>query len=89
MNALISIGVFSIAPAVGCTIGLIVYDSVDGTDSEVVVEIIMALATGTIIYVIFFEILPNAKQHGATGFQQILAMVLGFGTFLPTLLLRK
>ena len=49
----------------------------------------MALATGTILYVIFFEILPKAKEIGATGFQQVSAMVVGFGVFLPTLLLRK
>ena len=53
------------------------------------VEVIMALASGTILYVVFFEILPKAKEIGATGFQQVLAMVVGFGVFLPTLLLRK
>ena len=55
----------------------------------VAVEVIMALASGTILYVVFFEILPKAKEIGATGFQQVLAMVVGFGVFLPTLLLRK
>ena len=46
-------------------------------------------SVGTILYVVFFEILPKAKEIGATGFQQVLAMVVGFGVFLPTLLLHK
>jgi zinc transporter ZupT len=49
----------------------------------------IGLATGTILYVIFFEIFPKAKQVGGTGTQHILAMVLGFAIFIPSLYFRK
>ena len=47
------------------------------------------IATGTIIYVVFFEIFPKAKTVGGTGTQHILAMVLGFVIFIPSLYFRK
>lgn len=87
LNAIISIAIFSIAPGIGWSIGTIVYTSIDGA-APVSADIIMALSTGIIIYVIFFEILPKAKEMGATGFQSVLGMVIGFATFLPVLLLQ-
>ena len=47
------------------------------------------VATGTVIYVIFFEIFPKAKVIGGTGFQHVISMLAGFAIFLPSLLLRK
>merc|ERR1712223_2251324 len=79
------------------------------------------IATGTIVYVVFFEIFPKAKSVGGTGkqvicrtrvdkdltpiqeppvhqlfkyhiifhFQHIIAMVLGFAIFLPSLYFRE
>ena len=80
------------------------------------------IATGTIVYVVFFEIIPKAKTVGGTGkqvicrtrvdkdvtliqepalhqilkrshiishFQHIIAMVLGFAIFLPSLYFRE
>ena len=49
----------------------------------------MALAAGTILYVVFFEIVPRAKEVGATGVEQVTAMTAGFAVFLPTMLLRE
>ena len=37
----------------------------------------------------FFEIIPKAKAVGGTGKQHILAMILGFAIFLPSLYFRK
>ena len=89
LNSFVTMAVFSGAPALGFTIGHFIYDSTEAGSGSLAVEVIMALATGTILYVVFFEILPKAKDIGSTGFQQVLAMVAGFGVFLPTLLLRK
>jgi len=86
----ISIVVFSLAPALGSAIG-IVLTSAWGGDAEVTaridlpLQILQGIATGTIVYVVFFEIVPKAKTVGGTGKQHILAMVLGFAIFLPSL----
>ena len=48
-----------------------------------------AIATGTVVYVVFFEIFPKGKEVGGTGFQHVFAMAIGFAAFLPSLLFRK
>ena len=47
------------------------------------------VATGTVLYVVFFEIIPKGKVVGGTGKQHIAAMILGFAIFLPSLYFRK
>jgi hypothetical protein len=50
---------------------------------------ISGIATGTVVYVVFFEIFPKGKEIGGTGFQHIVAMTLGFAIFVPSLFFRK
>ena len=47
------------------------------------------MTTGTVLYVVFFEIIPKGKVVGGTGKQHIAAMILGFAIFLPSLYFRK
>ena len=87
---LVSIGVFSFAPLIGVAIGIILTEvAYEDSVNQTAVQCIQAIATGTIIYVVFFEIFPKGKEIGGTGFQHVVAMTAGFLAFLPTLLLRK
>ena len=89
-NFIVSIGVFATAPIVGITIGIILTECFDQDSvNQVAVQSIQAIATGTVIYVVFFEVFPKGKEIGGTGFQHVIAMTLGFLAFLPTLLMRK
>lgn len=82
----ISIIVFSLAPALGSTIGIILTEmSLESSSIDLPLQILQGVATGTIVYVVFFEIIPKAKTVGGTGKQHILAMILGFAIFLPSL----
>lgn len=47
------------------------------------------MSIGIVLYVVFFEIFPKAKEIGGTGFQHVIAMMVGFGAFLPSLLFRN
>ena len=47
------------------------------------------LATGTILYVVFHEVLPKGRAVGGSGKQHIAAMILGFTIFLPSLYFRE
>ena len=49
----------------------------------------LAIATGAVLYVVFFEIFPKAKQIGGTGFQHVTSMILGFLVFIPSIFVRK
>jgi hypothetical protein len=50
---------------------------------------IAGVATGTIVYVVFFEIFPKARQFAGAGLGRAFAMMLGFLTFFPSLLFRE
>ena len=85
----LSIIIFSLAPAIGTVIGIVLTlnssNEVVNISGELPLQILQALATGTVIYVIFFEIFPKAKEIGGTGFQHVISMMIGFAVFLPTL----
>jgi len=82
----ISIIVFSVAPAAGSVIGIVLTElSFDSEEIDLPLQILQGIATGTVVYVVFFEIIPKAKSVGGTGKQHILAMVIGFCIFLPSL----
>jgi len=82
----ISIIVFSLAPAVGSVVGIVLTEmSYDSQEIDLPLQILQGIATGTVVYVVFFEIIPKAKTVGGTGKQHMLAMILGFCIFLPSL----
>lgn len=83
---IISIVVFSLAPALGAGIGVaITLTSENKEINDLPLQILQGIATGTIVYVVFFEIFPKGKQVGGTGFQHVVSMILGFAIFLPSL----
>ena len=83
-------GVFSTAPVIGITIGIILTEVFDTDEvNQTAIQSIQGIACGTIIYVVFFEVFPKGKEIGGTGFQHVIAMTAGFLCFLPTLLVRK
>lgn len=86
LNYFISVAVFGLAPTTGVLIGLAFNDQNDEIN-DLVLQILQGVATGTIIYVIFFEIFPKAREIGGFhGFKHILSMMGGFLIFLPSLL---
>ncbi len=92
-NYAISIGVFSVAPALGVIIGLILDDFASSGPVEVGTQFLQGLAIGVIIYVVFFEVFPKARKIGEVakidGMFNVLAMISGFILFIPSLILRK
>ena len=83
----LSIIIFSLAPPIGTIIGILLTlnSSEVNIKEELPLQILQALATGTVIYVIFFEIFPKAKEIGGTGSQHVISMITGFAVFLPAL----
>jgi len=82
----ISIIVFSLAPALGVVIGIMLTElTYSATINDLPIQLLQGIATGTVIYVVFFEIFPKAKSLGGTGFQHVISMMIGFALFLPSL----
>jgi len=87
-NYTISTVIFSFSSAIGSLIATILAElSVDSVSLNLPLQIVQSVAAGVILYVVFFEVFPKAKMVGGTGTQHILAMVLGFAIFLPSLYL--
>ena len=61
---------------------------INATEKNILVYI-SGIASGVILYVVFFEIFPKAKLIGGTGTQHMFAMIFGFLIFLPSLYFRK
>ena len=78
------------APTTGVLIGIAFDDPGNDQINDFVLQILQGIATGTVIYVIFIEIFPKAKEMaGQHGFKHILSMTCGFAVFLPSLLLHS
>jgi len=89
---LISIVVFASAPVVGTIIAIALSelgDSNFSANDDLALQLIQAIAAGTVMFVLFFEIFPKAVEMGGTGFQHVIAMMIGFAIFLPSLLLHS
>lgn len=72
--ALVYVFTFSVVSPLGIGIGILVSDGESGTTS-IVSAILQGLASGTLLYVVFFEILQKDKS----GLLQLVAVLIGFG----------
>lgn len=90
-QSIIYLLMFALAPALGSLIGVIMAFSGRDESSvgDIVLQIFQGVAIGTVIYVVFFEIFPKAKDIGGSGFQHVFAMMLGFLAFTPSILLHS
>ena len=95
---LVSIGAFSAAPVVGIVAGTVLEAEKSSSTSNgagfvvgLMIESLQAVATGTVVYVVFFEIFPKARKIGGEqrGFSDVLAMIAGFLVFIPSLIMRE
>uniref|UniRef100_A0A0L8FVS5 Uncharacterized protein n=2 Tax=Octopus bimaculoides TaxID=37653 RepID=A0A0L8FVS5_OCTBM len=71
--------IFSLISPIGIVIGILIEDlNVESVTEHFVSALLKALATGTFMYVTFFEILGREISHDATPLQ-ILFAIIGFG----------
>ena len=80
----ILMGLFSIMSPIGILIVVLTEDSLLGEDSEAnpVVILLTSIATGTLLYIIFYEILQKDRCEHISGFVQFLSILVGFGLML-------
>ena len=75
---------FSIMSPIGILIVVLTEDSVLGeaSESNPIVILLISLATGTLLYIIFYEILQKDRCQSISGFIQFLSIFFGFGLML-------
>lgn len=75
-------GLFSLMSPIGIIIVILTESSMSESDSPVII-MLSAVATGTILYIVFFEILQRDRSkddNKFSGFFLFTSMIVGFGT---------
>lgn len=74
------VSTFALISPIGAGIGIALSESVQSEASlqNSLVTILQGLATGTLLYVVFFEVIEKERQKGTNGILQVTFIVLGF-----------
>ena len=73
---------FAVLSPIGIGIGIAVSNIGTGPTLDVTNGVLQALATGTLLYVMVFEILARERSKNVSGLAQFCFVVLGFGAML-------
>ena len=80
--------VFAVFSPIGIVIGILITNHAGtGSTYYMVVAVLQAMAGGTIIYVVAFEILERERSKNVSGLAQLCFVLLGFGVLLSVELL--
>ncbi|KAF0304760.1 Zinc transporter ZIP1 [Amphibalanus amphitrite] len=83
-SAIVSLTIFVAAAPIGILIGILVISSEgDDVDTQAfATDVLQSLAAGTILYVVFFEIIQGERAKPGGGLLKLLAILAGFGIML-------
>merc|ERR1719427_264479 len=78
--SIIYFSTFALISPVGAGIGILLSETVksEAETQTVVVTVLQGLATGTLLYVVFFEVIEKERQKGTSGMIQITFIIVGF-----------
>merc|ERR1719427_2385811 len=78
--SIIYFSTFALISPVGAGIGILLSETVksEAETQTVVVTVLQGLATGTLLYVVFFEVIEKERQKGTSGMIQVTFIILGF-----------
>lgn len=62
----------------GIGIGILLSEK-GGSEEDVTSVVLQGMAAGTLLYVVFFEVLARERSNRHSGFWQLVAIILGFG----------
>ncbi|XP_022250095.1 zinc transporter ZIP1-like [Limulus polyphemus] len=75
---IIYMAIFAVMSPLGMFIAMVTESSLEGS-ADLAVGTLNGLATGTLVYVTFFEVLQRQKYSNLSGLLQLFAMLVGFG----------
>ncbi|XP_071487277.1 zinc transporter ZIP1-like [Diadema antillarum] len=78
---------FAIMAPLGAMLGIILIDSISNFSHSVVNGILQGFATGTFLYITFFEVLPHEMNSSKDRLLKVLFLLLGFSTIAAVLFL--
>ncbi|KAF5290273.1 hypothetical protein FQR65_LT11606 [Abscondita terminalis] len=78
---IIYIGTFAVVTPLGIGIGIALKEVGESQD-DVVSVVLQGMAAGTLLYVVFFEVLARERNNSHSGVWQLVAIIAGFGVML-------
>jgi zinc transporter 1/2/3 len=86
---LVYISTFALVSPLGIGIGIGLSESNGSVQEGVPNAILQGMASGTLLYVVFFEVLQRERGSKESGLKQLLAIVVGFGIMFGLLIAGK
>jgi zinc transporter 1/2/3 len=86
---LVYVSTFALVSPVGIGIGIGLSDSDGSVQEGVPNAILQGMASGTLLYVVFFEVLQRERDSKKSGLKQLLAIIAGFGIMFGLLIAGK
>lgn len=83
------LGTFAFVTPLGIGIGIALSNDPTKSTSELSTVILQGMAAGTLLYVVFFEVLSRERANEQSGILQLIAIALGFGVMLALQLASK
>jgi len=82
--SVVYVSTFSFISPVGAAIGIALSEVGDKEveTQTVLITVLQGLATGTLLYVVFFEVIEKERQKGTSGLIQVTFTLLGFAVML-------
>jgi len=89
MISLVYLSVFAFISPLGALVGLVMSGEVRSEESMqgVGVTVLQGLATGTLLYVVFFEVIEKERVKGTNGLCCVTCILVGFGFMLAVAVL--
>lgn len=78
MLMVLYVGTFAIVTPIGIGIGIALSETGEARNEVVIATVLQGMAAGTLLYVVFFEVLARERSNDHDGIWQLMAIILGF-----------
>lgn len=75
---LVYVATFAVVTPLGIGLGIVLSDEASAAEGSFVTVMLQGMAGGTLLYVIFFEVLQRERSNAQSGFLQLLSIMAGF-----------
>lgn len=86
---LVYLATFAIVTPLGIGLGIVLSEEASAAEGNFVAVMLQGMAGGTLLYVIFFEVLQRERSNTQSGFLQLLAIMVGFAVMFALQFFRK
>lgn len=80
---------FAAVSPLGIGIGICLSDDSSSSDGDVTTTVLQGMAAGTLLYVVFFEVLQRERANSQSGVLQLISIMAGFGVMFALQVISK